>query len=302
MAGPDRVPVADALGVVPHAVGVDRRCRPRPRVISSMRPSTCVGHAGDHVLRRRAEPLRPVAAHELVVAADAARGDDHRPAPRARSRRPPCASSARRGARALGSSTLAAHAVDRAAGDDQLVDAVAEAQLDEAARLRLAHAALERLDHARPGAPGDVEARHRVAVAGREVAAALGPADVGQEAHALRVQPRALLAGGEVDVGLGPAPRPLVLRRGRSRRCRASPARRARASRGSAAAAARGCRRRTARRTTRTPGRRATPRAPGRRRITRLPASASSAVATSPARPAPTTIASESIRVVLSDR
>ena len=43
------------------------------------------------------------------------------------------------------------------------------------------------------------------------VAAALGPADHGEEAHALLVQPGALLAGGEVDVGLGPAARPVVL-------------------------------------------------------------------------------------------
>ena len=62
-----------------------------------------------------------------------------------------------------------------------------------------------------PGAPGEVEARHRVAVADRQVAAALGPADVGHELHAHPGQPRALLAGGEVDVRLGPAPRPLVL-------------------------------------------------------------------------------------------
>ena len=49
-------------------------------------------------------------------------------------------------------------------------------------------------------------------MAHRVVAATLGPADVGNQAHALGVQPRALLAGGEVDVGLGPAPRPLVVR------------------------------------------------------------------------------------------
>ena len=100
---------------------------------------------------------------------------------------------------------------DGAAGDRQLVDLVAEAQLDQAALLGLAHAAHERLDHPRPGAPGDVEARDGVPVAGGQVAAALGPADVRHEAHALGVQPRALLAGGEVDVGLGPAARPLVL-------------------------------------------------------------------------------------------
>ena len=48
----------------------------------------------------------------------------------------------------------------------------------------LAHARHERLDDAGPGAPGDVEARHRVAVLGGEVAAALGPADDGEPAQA----------------------------------------------------------------------------------------------------------------------
>ena len=69
----------------------------------------------------------------------------------------------------------------------------------------------ERLDQPRPGSPGDVEAGHRVARPVRELAAALGPADVRQEADALRVQPRPLLPGSPVDVGLGPAARPLVL-------------------------------------------------------------------------------------------
>src|ERR1700733_4301099 len=89
---------------------------------------------------------------------------------------------------------------------------MAEAQIDQAARPGLAHAAHERLEHAGPSAPGDVEARDRVAVSRRQVAAALGPAHVRHEAHALGVKPRTLLAGGEVDVCLSPAARPLVLR------------------------------------------------------------------------------------------
>ena len=66
---------------------------------------------------------------------------------------------------------------------------MAEAQR-HAARLRaLAHALHERRDDRRPRAPGDVEARHRVAVLGRQIAAALGPADDREPAHAPRVQP-----------------------------------------------------------------------------------------------------------------
>ena len=49
----------------------------------------------------------------------------------------------------------------------KLVDAMAEAQRHEPSLLALAHARDERRDDAGPGAPGDVEARHRVAVLGR---------------------------------------------------------------------------------------------------------------------------------------
>ena len=88
---------------------------------------------------------------------------------------------------------------------------MAEAQLDQPAIARGAHTPDERLDHARPGAPGDVEARHRVPVPDGAVAAALRPADHRQQPHALLAQPGALLARGEVHVRLRPAPRPLVV-------------------------------------------------------------------------------------------
>ena len=107
------------------------------------------------------------------------------------------------GARIVPDTPSTAPAVTR-----QRVDAVAEAQVCA----RGPHAPLERLDHARPGAPGEVEARDRVAVPDRAVAAALGPADVRHPLHAHRRQPGALLAGREVDVGLGPAARPVVVR------------------------------------------------------------------------------------------
>ena len=103
-----------------------------------MRPSTwsgtpeiiCVGG-----VPRRSGQLR---AHELVVAADAAGGDDHglrleRELADRRRAMLGCAARARRS----GASTVAAHAVDRAgARCVERVDAVAEAQVDEPARLR----------------------------------------------------------------------------------------------------------------------------------------------------------------------
>ena len=41
-------------------------------------PVDMIGHAGDHVARRLAHPLRPVPAHQFVVCPDAARSDDDR--------------------------------------------------------------------------------------------------------------------------------------------------------------------------------------------------------------------------------
>ena len=73
---PDRVPVADALDVVPHPVGVDH---PRAGGLGDAEhPAVHVrGHPGDHGPRRRAQPGGPGLADQVVVAADAAAGDDH---------------------------------------------------------------------------------------------------------------------------------------------------------------------------------------------------------------------------------
>ena len=179
------------------------------------------------------------------------------------------------------------------------IDAVAELQRHQAPGDALAHAALERLDHARPGAPGDVEARHGVPVLGGEVAAALGPAGGGHEAHSLVVEPLALLAGGELDVRLRPLARPRVLGRGRSRRSRASPGAQ---SSGESWIRTRRCSGVSTR--NRPPSdQNAWPpsEASGSwsSRITRRPALTSSAVATSPASPAPTTMTSASFPATL---
>ena len=198
--GPDRVPVADALGVVPHAVGVDdlaagapARSRSSARRRARARRRSCARAPG--------RAAAASSAHQLDVAADAAAGDDHGVGAAARSCRRRRGWRRRRGRsrRAPGSCPLTPSTAP--AVTVQRVDAVAEAQVCA----RGSHTPLERLDHARPGAPGDVEARDRVAVADRAVAAALGPADVRHPLHAHRRQPRALLAGREVDVGFAPS-------------------------------------------------------------------------------------------------
>ena len=95
---------------------------------------------------------------------------------------------------------------------DQLVDPVPEGEAQPAGRCVLADPSLERLDDARTGAPGEVEAGHRVAVAVRAPVATLGPADDREDPEAHPAQPGSLLAGREGDVRLGPALRPEVLR------------------------------------------------------------------------------------------
>ncbi len=88
---------------------------------------------------------------------------------------------------------------------------MAEFEGEPAALGRLARAALERLDDAGAGAPGDVKARHRIAVAHRVIAAALGPADHRENTVAHRAQPVALFAGRERHIGFRPLPRPKIL-------------------------------------------------------------------------------------------
>ena len=76
----------------------------------------------------------------------------------------------------------AAYAGDRAVGDDQFVDPVPVMESRPAPGRRLQRRVDERFDDAGAGAPGDVEARYRVAVPVGAQVAALGPADGRQEA------------------------------------------------------------------------------------------------------------------------
>lgn len=89
---------------------------------------------------------------------------------------------------------------------------MAEAEAYETTTFRLPRQPDERFEHSRAGTPGDVKARHRIAVPVGEPTAALRPADHGKPAHAERVQPGALLARGKVEIGFGPEPWPVILR------------------------------------------------------------------------------------------
>ena len=163
--GPDRVPVVDALGVVPHPVLVDHagarglrrsRASARRRGRGRRRSCACGGVPS---------ALRPVGAHEVVVAADPAGGDEHRRRLERELADRACASSS---ARAHARSARARSPRTPSTAPSLSVSASTwwrKRSSTQTARRRLAHPPHERLDHARAGAPGDVEARDRVAVA-----------------------------------------------------------------------------------------------------------------------------------------
>ncbi|MBP1885314.1 hypothetical protein J2Z50_003604 [Ensifer mexicanus] len=95
-------------------------------------------------------------------------------------------------------------------GRHQFVHPVAKAKPQQAAAFRLPGESDKGFENGGTGAPGHVEARNRIAMAVGEPASAFGPADHREPAKPKRMQPGALLAGGEVEIGIGPEPRPMV--------------------------------------------------------------------------------------------
>ena len=168
------------------------------------------GDACDHLARRRPEPLRPVAAYKLDVAADAAAGNQHRGATRLEA-----ADHLTRALLPAGHERAcehrAIHAGHAPALDEQFIDAVTEGELHQAALGRLTDPALKRLDDRRAGPPGQMEARNRVSVTERIAAAAFGPTGAREHAKPERPQPIPFLDGGELDVRPREPPRLLVL-------------------------------------------------------------------------------------------
>ena len=77
MIWPDRSVIPQPLHIVPHAIAVDEAGA--RRFGDHHHPTIHMGrHASQHVLGRRTEPLWPMRAHQVMVAANAPRGDDHR--------------------------------------------------------------------------------------------------------------------------------------------------------------------------------------------------------------------------------
>lgn len=167
---------------------------------------------GKQERRRGSQTLDgPGTPYQLVVASDATGRDHHRPRPQRELPRhgARAARASRHGARR---EDFAVHPGHRAPVAHQPTDAMTERESNAAPRRELADAPLERLDDRGAGPPGDVKTRHAVARPTRAGRAPLRPAHGGEPSQAEPVQPRALLAAREIEVGLRPASWPGILR------------------------------------------------------------------------------------------
>src|SRR5438445_5125916 len=206
---PDRFPVLEPFGVVPHPVAVDevgaRTLRNHQHPAVHMRRN-----AAEHLTRRPTQPRRPHLANQVVVAANPSRGDDHRLRPQ----RELTDRDARAGAAPLDSAGFKHHpldAIDSSSAKRKSVDSVSKPERHGSARRRLPHPALEWRNYRRAGPPGDVKARDRVARTARAIPAALGPTNDREKSNTLLTQPRPLLASGKSHVSLSPSAWPLVV-------------------------------------------------------------------------------------------
>src|SRR5436190_13321032 len=165
------------------------------------------GHAGNHIDRRFAQALRPVLPDQIMIAADPAGGDDHG----LRVQREIAGDLARAALAAQDVIRLEDRTrdpIDRAVGDGERIDTVAEPKRQPAARLGFAGPPLERLYNAGAGAPADMEPRYRIAVPHRIIAAALRPADDREDPMAHGAEPSVFFASRERYIGFRPAPGP----------------------------------------------------------------------------------------------
>ena len=237
MAAPDRRVILDAFRVMPHAVGVDDAARRRLDDIEHQ-PVDVLRHAGDHVARRLAQPLRPIAPHQLVIAADAAGGDDDR----LRAQRERAGKPARTCGAALGVARLqhiALHAIDRRRRS--LLSPVTRWRKRNVTSPRLSASRTRRTNGSiTPGPVPQVTwkrgtelpcpvARYPPRSAQPTIGKISGPAHATRRASRPRRNPHRPRPSGAANDP----------RRGRSRPSRASPAAQALASRGCADAAAR---------------------------------------------------------------
>ena len=205
MKRPDRIVVGDPLGVVPHPVAVDDTCA--CALGDPDHPAVDVGgHPAQQLIGHPAHPFGPVLPDQIVITADTPAGDDDR---LARNSKSPMIFREDDTPRAAFDGSSTAPRTPTTAPSSTISSstrAVREPRLR-----RIAEPTREDVHDGRPCPPGDVEARHRVAVSACVIATALGPADQCERPQAALTQPAALLPRRKIHVGVRPLPRPVVL-------------------------------------------------------------------------------------------
>ena len=196
---------------MPHPVPVDQ-------VHAGVRGD--VEHPTVHVLRNTHDEVfrclahtvrRPVPADHVGVAADAAGGQQHGLG--AEFERPGLLTG--RGhttVEVTGHEGRAADAHRPTVFHDDLVHPVPHGEPHTTFPGGVADGLLEHAHHLGTGPPGDVEARHGVAVPGHVTAATLGPADGGHDPQPQVVEVPTLLSRRELDVGARPLAGPRIFR------------------------------------------------------------------------------------------
>ena len=208
---PDRIPVLDAFAIVPHAVGVDQL---RACVLRNIQHQPV--HMGRNARHQCAGQWaiffhRPVPANQIEIAADPAGRDDDLIASNVEIRRH-IAIGLRAARGIVGGQDVASHPCHPVVRYIQPGHPVPKPKGDLARLFGLQHPVHKGFQHPRPGPPCDVKARHGIAMPMRQPAAPFGPADHWEPAHPQIMQPAPHLSCCEIKIGLGPVPRPVILR------------------------------------------------------------------------------------------
>ncbi len=222
--GPDRVPVVDALGVVPHAVAVDDVAAGALGDLEHA-PVHVRRDAGDHRLRRRPEPRRPASSCGPARGCRRCRRTSRpRPAPAARTRPPPVRDDALPRSTSVGSSTVPRTPT---AAPSSTISSSTWWRNSKRTRPRCSASSTgSRKTRTTSGPVPQVRWKRGTELPWPDAspAAALGPAHHRREAQSELVQVVALLGRREPDVRVAPTAAARCPRaRGRSRPSRASP-------------------------------------------------------------------------------
>ena len=210
MVGPYGIPVLNALSICPEAISIDQTspCSFRDVEHAAIDMGRDTAH---HAFWYGAKLIcRPSPAHAFQIATNAARGDDH-----CICRKGKCsdlvAVRLRSARRVIVSKNCARHAAGCAVGHIQTIDLMAIGVPQTPGLFMVRAAGHKWRNDTRPCAPGQMKARHGIAMTVSKAATALCPPDDGDPPMAQPMQPFAQAARRELQIGLGPFARPSIL-------------------------------------------------------------------------------------------